>query len=278
MARHTTLERLESRRSLLARSAAIAAGVILFAASAFVLLLQPGAGSGPADVHVPDFALRLLDRVAEDRVAIVGGPVALVQSWLSTFLGILMLVALGLFILALKQRRKGLSKIAFGCLIGLSLLQPVSPPTQMNPPRAVNPATARALLGVPSHGWPSEWAKSLPENRYILAQIAFIEGDRDSAARFSAGLTGAEMASPIEAPFRLQFLQGRPPVRTTMCFVSGCLSENVRGSLVLLMVATILLGLAIAGGSLGLRRALDRRSERVVELQAARLIRSPIIG
>jgi len=274
MARATTIEDLETRRSLLARSAAIAAGIILFAAAAFVLLLQPGAGSGPADVHVPDFALGLLDRLPEDGIAIAGGPVALVQRWMSTFVGFLMIVALGLFLLALKQRRKGVAKIAFPVLIGLSLLRPVSPPTQMNPPRAVAAPTARTLLGIPPQGWPREWRTSYPENRYMLAQIAWIEGDRAAAARFSAGLTGEEMASPIEAPFRLQYLQGRPPVRTTACLTTGCFSEGVRTILLLTMLAAILLGLAIAGGSVWLRAALGRRCERVAALTGLMRTRS----
>ena len=254
----------------------ICAGIVLFAAAAFVLLLQPSAGTGPADVHIPDFASRLLDRLSEDRIAIAGGTVALVQRWLSTFVGFLLIVALGLFLLSLKQRRKLLAKLAFACLIGLSLLRPVSPATQMNPPQAVSAATARALLGLQPQGWPRQWASSYPENRYMLAQIAYIEGDRAAAARFSAGLTGEEMASPIEAPFRLQFLQGRPIVRTTACLTTGCFSETARKVLMLIMLAAILLGLAAGAASLWLRIALGRRCERVTEL--AGLMRSRSFG
>jgi hypothetical protein len=278
MARATTLEDLHARRSLLARTSAIAGGIVLFAAAAFVLLLQPGAASGPADVHVPDFALHLLDRLPEDRIAIVGGPVALVQRWLSTFVTLLGVGSLVLFCIALTQRRKGIAKVALPCMIGLSLLRPVSPATQMNAPSAVTPATARALLGIPPQGWPREWATSYPENRYMLAQIAFIEGDRAAAARFSAGLTGEEMASPIEAPFRIQFLQGRPPVRTTVCLTSGCFSESVREILSLVMLAALLLGLAVGGASASLRLALGRRCERITELQAVGLRRGRILA
>jgi hypothetical protein len=269
MPRVTTVQDLQSRRTWLHTAGATCAGAALVAAFAFVLLLQPGAGSGPADVHVPDFALHLLGKAPSGAVHLAGGRIAEAQSGLSKIITALTLAAFATVVWALWKRRKVPGHLGLACFIGLQLMSPVSPQLQMNPARGVSAATARQLLGLaPNAPLPSARGAD-PETRYLLAQIAFIEGDRAAARRFAAGLEGGQMASPIEAPFRLQFLQGRPPVRSTVCFPTGCVGETARAAAFIVSVAAAILALALAIAAFLLRRALGRRCARIAGLEAS---------
>jgi hypothetical protein len=263
MPRGTTIDDLESRRRQLASVAYAAAGAALVAAIASIILLQPGAGTGPADVHLPDTGSFFAAR--DPAAHIAGGPIAELQARLGTLLLVLGYGSIALLVWALIRRSKKLAKFGFFSLLAFSLLRPVSPSMQMNPPQAVSAAAARERLGLGREGWPAA-PETRPGTRYMLAQIAFIEGDRARAAHFSAGLAGRDLASPIEAPFRLQFLQGLPVGRTTVCYIQGCFPETVRRILQIAMALLVLASLALGGAAIRLRGLLRRRCERIEQL------------
>ncbi|HYJ51704.1 MAG TPA: hypothetical protein VEW04_00880 [Allosphingosinicella sp.] len=267
MARPTTIDDLERRRQRLAALTYAAAGAVLVGIAASVVMLQAGAGAGPSDVHLPEAMLPVLQRNSafEPEVHIAGGAIAALQNRLGVALLFSGLVAMGVIAWALVKRRKAAAKYAMFCLIGCNVLRPVSPPMQIAPPRAVDAASARRLIGLGPRGWPSGIDR--PEVRYVLAQIAFIEGDRMRAMQFSAGLTGSALASPIEAPFRLQFLQNSAPTRSTVCYPQGCFSESARGSLQKLFFILTLAALGMGIGTFRLRLMLRRRCERIGALR-----------
>jgi len=257
------LDQLDARASAmghLAAYAGIAAGV---AAMMWILVLQPGA-AGPVDVQIPTTAPVAFLFAAGSRIA--GGPIAALQAALGTLLMLASALAIGCALWALAKKRKALGRAAFAFLVGINLFHPVSPPMQPDPPKAVDVAKARKLVGLE----PGKSAGSLvspdPAIRYIVSQIAWIEGDRDGARRLSAGLNAAMLESPIEASFRLQFLQSKPVVRSSVCTTSGCLPAEVRAKASLALAALTLLLAAAAAAGWAVRRHIGARCRRLAEL------------
>ena len=161
-----------------------------------------------------------------------------------------MLVCLAAFVcaiwaLATRRKRIGRSAIAI-LMVALNLFRPVSPPMQPIPPVAVEAAAARRLVGLGPVQPVVSFRTGDASTRYVLAQIAYVEGDRAGARRLWAGLNGRDLESPIEAPFRLQFLQGRPVWRSAVCTTTGCFPEPVRA---LLAAIAAFAALALAGAA-----------------------------
>jgi len=263
------VEDLKARHAWLGKMARRGIFLALFCAVAFLLTLQAGAWSGPRDVHIPDsLANSMVERWSNgnDRVHIVGGVIGTIQHWIGIGITIGALATFLMLILSLIRRKLWMLKFAGLMYFALTILYPVSPPAQIWASKSVSTATARDLLGIRAAGWPTDTKMADPDKRYMLAQIAFIEGDKATATRLSAGLSGRQLRSPIEAPFRLQFLQGRQNNLSAVCNVSGCLKEPVRFALnIFLALATIaVLGLVIA--AFKTRAILNSRCERIVAM------------
>jgi hypothetical protein len=265
------LDELGRRAAAIGRISLVAAVAAPIASAFWVLLLQPGR-SGPADVHIPSTAPAVLAGARGGHIA--GGPIAALQASLATLLMLVCLAAFVCAIWALATRRKRIGRSAIAILVALNLFRPVSPPMQPIPPVAVEAAAARRLVGL----GPVQPVVSLrtgdASTRYVLAQIAYVEGDRAGARRLSAGLDGRDLESPIEAPFRLQFLQGRPVSRSAVCTTTGCFPEPVRA---LLAAIAAFAALALAGAAAAaweVQRRIVARCRRIEDLSGARTVRA----
>jgi hypothetical protein len=259
------LDELRRRAAAIGQVSLIAGVAGLVASTFWALLLQPGR-DGIADVHLPSSAPAL---TAARGFHVAGGGIAAFQANLAFALTLVSFIAFICAIWALASRRKRMGRWAIGLLVALNLFRPVSPPMQPMPPVAVDAAEARRLVGLA----PGERAASSrtgdPSARYVLAQIAYIEGDRVGARQLAAGLDGGALDSPIEAPFRLQFLQGRPIARSAVCTTSGCFPEAVRAFLAALAACASLALTATAAAAWAVRRRIVARCRRIDGLSGA---------
>ena len=226
MAKATNREELAARAGRI-RGALIAVlcAVILFAIVA-VLLHDPV--SGVFDVHVagdgPNLLMAHQAALAPGEPYVVDRGIGRVGQILSSVIQTSVLGAAGFIIWALVKRRKRAAYVAIGWIVLISYAGPIPTIMQPDPPVAVSVPAARAALGVTGPANPGWLRETLPWRRYMLAEIAYAEGDRADAARLSAGLTSFDIASPIEGAYRLQFLQGHAPTVSSACFKFGCLT------------------------------------------------------
>lgn len=185
--------------------------------------------------------------------------------------------AFGALLFSLVKKRGAIARYAIAWFFVMGVVRPVSPPAQGNPPQAVSATVARSLLGLRA-GEPVANAVNVQPNgtrdpddarAYVAAQVAFVEGDRRTAARLAGDVDPARLASPIEAPFRLQFLLGDYRGLTSVCFVHGCLLEDRRRAW---LAGTALAGVAALLAAVlaaFLFVVLRRRLHRIDELRAS---------
>lgn len=249
-----------------------AAGLLLVAT---LFLLEPGSTGGPRDVHLPDAGYLASHQATGGPIPdfhIVGAGIARLQHMLARLVNFGSVAAFGTLLFSLVKRRKSLGRYAIASIVLMGVVRPVSPPVQGAPPQAVGAAAARSLLGLRAgepleHAVRAEPRAAEPDDvrDYIAAQIAFIEGDRNAAARLARGIDPGRLASPIEAPFRLQFLRGDYRGLTSVCFASGCLLEHQRrlwiGGAAVAGAAALVAALASACLFVSLRRRLHRIDE-----------------
>jgi hypothetical protein len=269
MIENNALEQLQSRRAWLGGKISLAIRWTLILIAGFILVLQPGAFDGPVDVHILDnLADKLVPRwsTGGNGVWIVGGFIGTVQHWIGIAVQSFGFLAIPFTIGSLIFRKKKAAKFGVFLFLAAMLLHTVSPTTQVWAPKAVSTATARQLLDMPASGWPADAASAVPGQRYVMAQIAFIEGDPARAARYSADLRGSLLGSPIEAPFRLQFLQGRPNIMSTVCKISGCMKESVRFPLSIFMGLASLIAIALVIGAIHARFTLKSQIGQATNL------------
>ncbi|MDB5669866.1 MAG: hypothetical protein JWO25_825 [Alphaproteobacteria bacterium] len=278
MARPTAIDDLQRRARRARDLSIVAASLAVLALFMCVFLLQAGAGSGPGDVDIPPASHWLVEHggLPAGEPHLAGGWITTLQGRVATVAHLVYGLAVIVFIWGLIKRRKRTAKIAFAAIVGISIFNPTNPARIFNPAVALPASTARSVMGLPAGG--PLVTKTPPDaaTRYMLAQIAYVEGDRRSAASFARGLDSGNLMSPIEAPFRLQFLQGRNQGLTTVCKWNGCLGESTRGTLSVLAWLLFALASAAAGSCLWFSLSLRRRCERVAELEAGRRLRRPL--
>jgi hypothetical protein len=229
----------------------IAALAALVFAIVAVLLLD--SHTGIVDVHVP-YAGRyvLLDYkgpMPAGEPYTVGRGLGRLSQILSSIIETSTLGAAGLIIWGLIKRRKIGVYLAIGWLVLVSYAGPIPTLMQPDPPIAVSVPLARAALTIEGPAGPAWMAEKTGWRRYMLAQIAYAEGNRAAAARLSSGLGIEDITSPIEGPYRLQYLQGQAPTMSASCFKFGCLSHAGRrwGELGAALLTTVALVLALCG-------------------------------
>lgn len=267
--------KLHRTRRVLTYSLA-AAGLLLVAV---LFLLEPGSSTGPRDVHITDdhFAI---GNAAEGEILgahIVGGRVAALQHILAYLINIGSAAAFGALLFSLVRKRGAIARYAIAWILMMGVVRPVSPPVQGNPPQAVSATVARSLLGLRA-GEPVANALDVQPNgtrdpdgarAYVAAQVAFAEGDRETAARLARDVDAGRLGSPIEAPFRLQFLLGDYRGLTSVCFVHGCLLEDRRRGWLMGTAFAGVAALLAAVLAACLFVVLRRRLQRIDELRAS---------
>jgi hypothetical protein len=256
-------------RARAARRAMIA-GVCLasFALVLLVLLIEPG--SGVSDVHVPSDGRHLIDDhrslLAAGEPAIVGRGWGRLSQVVATVLSAGSLVAAGLALWGLVRRRRAVAWIGAGYVVVMGLAGPIPTTMQPEPPIVVAAATAARLLA-------TETADGAAWRRYMMAQVAYVRGDRTGAATLARGIGPGDLHSPIESRYRLQFLQGLPITKTSVCFKFGCLDRAQRRSAVRFALVFLAAGVAAVAGLGWLLILLTRRLRRIDALRTDGVLR-----
>jgi hypothetical protein len=170
------------------------------------------------------------------------------------------LVAVIALIWAVIKRRKSVSIACTMALFANQLVGPIAMIMQPAPPIAVSADVGRALVrAIP------EAVRDNPAQRYLRSQVAYLDGNRTEAKRLAFGLDEQQLASPIEVPYRLQFLRGEPIVTTSACFALGCASPTTRNAA--LIMASILFTGSAAAALLAVS-ALTSLRRRVTRMEA----------
>ena len=218
---------------------------------AVVAVLLLDTHTGIVDVHVP-YAGRhmMLDYkgpMPPGEPYTVDRGLGRVAQILSSIIQTSTLGAAGLIIWALIKRRKVVAYLAIGWLVLVSYAGPIPTLMQPDPPIAVSVSLARAAMAVKGPAGPDWMTEKTGWRRYVLAQIAYAEGNRAAAARLSSGLGIEDITSPIEGTYRLQYLQGDAPAMSASCFKFGCLSTDGRwwGELGAVLLTSLAFALAV---------------------------------
>jgi hypothetical protein len=191
-----------------------------------------------------------------------------VARFLATALQASTLVATGSIVWALIKRRKAIAYAAIGWIALIAYAGPIPTMMQPMPPVAVSVPVARSLLHLRGPASPAWLSEKTGWRRYMLAQIAYAEGDRAMARRLAAGLGPLDLQSPIEGDYRLALLGGREAA-STACFKFGCLTYEAqrRGEIIAFSLA--LTALILAGGAAFTLAIMRRRGARVDGLIAS---------
>jgi hypothetical protein len=264
--------------ALVARALGMRRALIVALAAAFAFLvlalgmIEPT--NGVPDVHVPGAAIWVLtaqaSTLAPGEPYIVGPGIGRIPEYLASAMQVSGFFALIFVIWALAKRRKPIAIGAFAWFAMVSNFGPIPTMMQPEPPIAVSPATARSALGLglaPERQWPAE---PVAWRRYMMAQIAFAEGDRGTAASLARGIESHDILSPIEGARRLQLIQGAgASAQSAVCFKSGCMTSAGRGASQLVAASLAIVALALAFGFAATLRTLRRRLDRIEELVAS---------
>lgn len=249
-------------RAALAAGALVALGAVLLLA----LLIEPG--SGVVDVQIPAGARSLVEAhrtlLASGEPWVVGRGIGRIPQMLACAMQAGSLVAAALGIWALAKRRKRIGWIAAAYIGLIQVAGPIPTTMQPEPPIAVSVATARRLLAIDASGA----SAASPWRRYMSAQLAYAERDRAGAMRLARGIDAEQLQSPIEARYRLQFLQSGPIAQTSVCFKLGCLSPGRQRAAQAMAAALLIAGAALAAGAAWLLILLTRRIGRIKRLRA----------
>jgi hypothetical protein len=279
------LDELRERQSLAMNATMIALGLATLAILGALAHFETGSGPSIRDAHVPADWLIGLDRAlfAPGEPYDVGPGVAKLVQWVLVLsFAAAQLFGLGLLVWSLKKKRKQFITPAIVIFLMADILCPVPKVVVAGTGKAVSIETAEKLLAVKPMKGPIRLDKlngrspfqlapqyAGPAMTYVRAQIAYARGDRAAARKLSANLSPQTLASPIEAPYRLQFLQGQYKGITTVCFTRlGCVNEEQR-QWRFAMFVWVAVGLALGGIALWtLCFVLTRQLTRVEELAA----------
>ena len=243
-------------RQVMLGAAALAALALLVRG----ILISPSIGIEGVAVptHVPGH------RLAGQDLSLIWTGAGWIQLALSALVQVVAAIAPLVFIWALIKRKSRIALYSIALTIILGAFAPVSTVMQPTPPKAMSVTGAAAFVRQDSNFHPNDRVSQ----RYMAAQLAYLQGDKARARRLSAGLTARALASPIEAEYRLQFLQGRKPEMSNVCFKPlNCLNQDTLGKARIAAMAAFVLALIVALGAFWLCRVFRARIERIGALQ-----------
>jgi hypothetical protein len=234
MAAATELDGLKQRHRRMLRWCVLACGLSAVTLLAALAHFETGAGAQFSDVHVPADWLRprRLGTFQLGEPYPVGLGIAKVVQWILfiAFTGG-QLAALACLVWAMSKKRREIVLPVLLILIVLGAVAPVPKVMSRGIAEAVSVETAQALV---QENWPRsdtaifKLAQRFEDEAtaYVRAQIAYVQGNQQQARALVANIDTDDLSSPIEAPYRMQFLRSRPEGRSTVCFITfGCLSE-----------------------------------------------------
>lgn len=275
MSNDLQLKDLRARYALAWRSAGALTGFALLALVIALAHVEAGAGADMRDVHVPVDWLRGITSFSYPLgepydAALRGMNPALFLPTIVVVFG--QFVFIGSLIWALIKKKRQIVMLSLLVLSLIAIFAPVPKFFVQGVAKAVSVETAERLLTQKQD--PTVLFRLADEHAkvaatYVRAQIAYVKGDRARARELSANVNLISLGSPIEAPYRLQFLQGRYANLTTVCFVTfGCLNEQQRQDRLALFacITALLLLAAIASAAFSLH--LAQRLTRVDALLA----------
>lgn len=238
--------------------------------AAIVLALIALNGGGIADVHVPSDALSLLRKhpggLPDGEPYVVGRGPGPLRQVLGSVLPLSHLLALGVTIWALTKRRKAIALAGIAWIVLMSLAGPALTLVQPTPPLAVSAPVAREIVRADLDKLsPDEREVMIDPMRYMKAQLAYLDGNRPTAAKLSAGLAPNDIGSPIEGAKRLQYLQGSLG-EAGICLPAGCLSPTQRTIVERLVIAALTACVLCAIAALALLQLMTRRAHRIDRL------------
>jgi hypothetical protein len=231
----TELRDLKLRHQWMVRSFFAVSGLAALTLLAALAHFETGAGAEFNDVHLPADWLRERRfgtfQFGEPYPVGVGG-VAKVVQWIVfiAFAGGQLAALVWLARALWKKRGKAVSS-ALLAVFALHAFVPVPKVVSPGIPEAVSVKTAQGLLN--DYRIHERSTLQLVQRiddeatAYVRAQIAYVQGNRQQARALASNIDTVDLSSPIEAPYRMQFLRGRPEGRSTVCFIRfGCLSES----------------------------------------------------
>jgi hypothetical protein len=246
--------------------ALVAAGL---AGLLLLLLIEPQIGV--YDVHVPVQAQFLLEKysatVATGEPWLIGRGAGRIPQTLAVMIECMGLLAVLAIMWGLVRRRPRVVWSSVAAIAFVWLAGPIPTPMQPMPPAAVSSETASRILAQEPEA-PDE-DRLGPWRPYMLAQMAFVDGDHARAAVLAHNFDGSDLASPIEAPFRMQFLRGGPILTTSVCFKFGCLGPAMLATARAISWVVLVAALLIALSLFVTWRILTQRLTRVAALCAS---------
>ncbi|NOT39386.1 MAG: hypothetical protein HOP13_02730 [Alphaproteobacteria bacterium] len=244
MTNQLKLQALRARHAHAFNATVAALGLACFAILGALAHFETGSPQ-ITDIHIPaDWLMGFgPQHFASGEPYEVGtGPRKVVQWILLVSFAAIQIFGLGLLVWALRKKRKQFILPAIIIFLAGDVLCPVPKLIVAGTSKAVSVETAERLLAMKSIPGPVRLDKlngrspfqlapqfAGPAKAYVRAQIAFARGDRKAARRISAYIDPKTLSSPIEAPYRLQFLKDRYNGLTTVCFTRlGCVNEQQR--------------------------------------------------
>jgi hypothetical protein len=191
-----------------------------------------------------------------------------VARFLATALQASTLVATGSIVWALIKRRKAVAYAAIGWIALIAYAGPIPTMMQPMPPVAVSVPVARSLLHLRGPASPAWLGEKTGWRRYMLAQIAYTEGDRAMARRLAAALSPVDLQSPIEGDYRLALLGGQETA-SSACFKFGCLTHQGQRWGEIIAASLALTALVLTGASAFTLATMRRRRTRIDGLVAS---------
>lgn len=245
MTNQLKLEALRERQSLAMNATMIALGLASLAILGALTHFETGSGQDIRDVHVPTNWLMGFgqEQFAPGEPYDVGLGSAKVVQWVVMLcFAAAQIFGLGLLFWSLRKKQKKFITPAIVIFLMADILCPVPKVVVAGTGKAVSIETAEKLLAVKPMNGPIRLDKlngrspfqlvpkdAVPAKAYVRAQVAYASGDRAAARKLAANLSPQTLASPIEAPYRLQYLQGNYNGLTTVCFTRlGCVNEEQR--------------------------------------------------
>lgn len=229
------IDGLRERNALALRTTVILFGLAFLALIGALAHVETAAGPNLSDVHVPIDWLRGFSSasfpIGEPYDVGTGG--GKVVQWIVFAVSFCAeLGSIVLLIWALRKKQRRLVLLALFLIIVVGRYTPVPKVLVAGTGKAVSVETAERLLTAKPDNRTLFMLASVHEKEvkaYVRAQIAYAKGDLSTARKLSAGVKLPSLGSPIEAPYRLQFLQDRYQGLTTACFINlGCLTEQQR--------------------------------------------------
>jgi hypothetical protein len=250
-------------RQIMLGAAALAALALLIRG----VLISPSIGIEGVAVssHVPGH------RLANQHLSLIWTGAGWIQLALTAIVQVVATILPLVIIWALIKRRSRIALYSIALAVFLALFAPVPTVMQPTPPKAMSVMDAAVFVRDTSNFHPRDPISQ----RYMAAQVAYLKGDKSRARQLSEGLTARALASPIEAKYRLQFLQGRKPEMSNVCFKPLiCLKQDTLGKARITAMLAFILALIVALCAFWLCRIFKARIERIGALQGQLRLRA----